>query len=484
MKNLTYCLLLAVLCYFATAAPKVSVITPHQLSSKFDDDIPFAIAKYGKIPYGAHFIGGLALAKPVNGCGKIDYFVAGELTFDHNVIAVVRQGGCAPIVKTRNAQNAGAKMVILVSESDDKLPSIFGVGSDAEDITIPTILIPKKEGEQIIKFIEKLPFPPLNPEDIVPIVSINFPYDFTSETVALDFWFSSSDFDGTSYKFINDITPYILTDKAFQFTPHFVTWDCLICKKLDYMVPLTGDCISGGRYCAPDPDEEGPLTGNDILYEDLRQACLWKESKDLWFAYISLYPTSCLKSDGKTKTPGEAEKCSKDQMASILSPSEQARIENCVKSSFVKTKAGDNSPVDYSMDDNKILAAEKELQLQYDITEFPVLLINHKPYSESLADIRSVLGEICWNVKNPPLICRDVGVGYKSSHGLNIVLTLMVVLLVSAMIILFCYRRLTKRDLGKELSTEANNMVSRYMAMKDTAAMMKESEDDEVAVGK
>ena len=46
------------------------------------------------------------------------------------------------------------------------------------------------------------------------------------------------------------------------------------------------------------------------------------------------------------------------------------------------------------------------------------------------------------------------------------------------MIILFCYRKLTKKGLGIELSTEANNMVSRYMAMKDNVSLNKEEDDD------
>ena len=48
--------------------------------------------------------------------------------------------------------------------------------SIAEGITIPTVLVSKDHGNKLVKFIENLTFPPRNPEDIVPIVSINFPY--------------------------------------------------------------------------------------------------------------------------------------------------------------------------------------------------------------------------------------------------------------------------------------------------------------------
>lgn len=98
---------------------------------KDDGIIPFALANYGNAPHGAHFVGGLALADPINACGRIDHFLAGEIQFDQNIIAVVRMGGCQNTVKTRNAQLAGAKMVILVQDTDDELPIAEGFGTGA-----------------------------------------------------------------------------------------------------------------------------------------------------------------------------------------------------------------------------------------------------------------------------------------------------------------------------------------------------------------
>jgi len=36
------------------------------------------------------------------------------------------------------------------------------------------------------------------------------------------------------------------------------------------------DCVCGGRYCSPDPDFNGPLTGRDIVMENLNQKCIYK----------------------------------------------------------------------------------------------------------------------------------------------------------------------------------------------------------------
>jgi hypothetical protein len=47
------------------------------------------------------------------------------------------------------------------------------------------------------------------------------------------------------------------------------------------------DCISGGRYCANDPDDNGPLTGRDVILEGLRQMCM-KGNMNKYFSYIQL----------------------------------------------------------------------------------------------------------------------------------------------------------------------------------------------------
>jgi len=484
MKSLAlFGLFLAIFGQIAYAIPRINVISPSTLSSKFETDkfsgIPFKVGNYGKVPYGAHIIGAITMANPQNACDTISEFRAGEFSFDQNVIAIVRGGDCPYTVKSRNAQAAGAKVVVIVHDKND-LPESFGVGSDTEGITIPSILIPKDDGEKLIKFIEKLPFPPLNPEDIVPIVSINFPYDVVSDSVNLDFWFSASDSE-VSYSFLNTISYYALNaPNVFKFTPHFVTWDCLICKRLDYETNLSGDCISGGRYCAPDPDDEGPLTGSDIVYEDLRQACIWKNNQRTWWEYTSYYATRCLTDKSSTNLDQTPEQCSYDILNLVANSNQIAQIKQCVEDSFIPK----NGNVDKGLCDNKILSAERELQLQYDITEFPVLLINHRPYDDELDNIFSVMAEVCKKIKHAPEFCNDFKQGQSkdlSRHHVGVSLTLVVVLLMSALVLFYCYRRITKRKLGMELSMEANNMVSRYMSLKDLGVEPTKEADEETA---
>lgn len=53
--------------------------------------------------------------------------------------------------------------------------------------------------------------------------------------------------------------------------PKYVLWYCLACKLDKYKGHSDNpNCVSHGRYCAPDPDGKGPATGKNVVIEDLR----------------------------------------------------------------------------------------------------------------------------------------------------------------------------------------------------------------------
>jgi len=118
------------------------------------------------------------------------------------------------------------------------------------------------------------------------------------------------------------------------------------------------------------------LTGSDIIYEDLRQACIWQNNQQTWWEYASYYATRCLTDKSQQNVEQSPEDCSYEILSQVANSGQIEQIKKCVEDSFIAK----DGKVDKSICDNKILAAERDLQLQYDITEFPVLLINHKPY--------------------------------------------------------------------------------------------------------
>jgi hypothetical protein len=73
---------------------------------------------------------------------------------DRYPIVMVDRGNCTFVTKTRNVQNLGGNLAIIVNYDDEPIELINmvddGTGSD---IIIPTILISKSDGDKLKKFI-------------------------------------------------------------------------------------------------------------------------------------------------------------------------------------------------------------------------------------------------------------------------------------------------------------------------------------------
>lgn len=121
-------------------------------------------------------------------------------------------------------------------------------------------------------------------------------------------------------------------------------------------------------------DAIGTLTGGDVVYEDLRQICLWKNFEDLWWDYVDVFSTNCV---NKPDQPTCAEKALSDIG---MSDSQIATLHKCVDDSFVKSSGKYSLPKDKEVDDNTLLAEELLMQDEYDVSMFPSLFINHHVY--------------------------------------------------------------------------------------------------------
>ena len=124
-------------------------------------------------------------------------------------------------------------------------------------------------------------------------------------------------------------------------------------------------------------DGVGPLTGADVLLEDLRQICIFKKySSDHWWEYIANFPDDCF--------TGDIEKCSEKAM--VASSVSQQTIKDCVDSSFI----GDEDI--NKANENSLLRAETDAFLQKGIIVWPAVLINNITY-------RVYNIEICYIIK-------------------------------------------------------------------------------------
>ena len=152
--------------------------------------------------------------------------------------------------------------------------------------------------------------------------------------------------------------------------PHYVLWYCSECSRNNF-VNEHKDCVSGGRYCAPDPDYDGPRTGREIVMEDLRQICVYKyaikkEDYNIWWNYIVEF-AKCDNNNFNEKCSFEAMKTAKIDVSEIT---------KCVTESFT----GPN----FALDDNNLLKKEKKGMIERGIFFYPSIIINNVAYRGDL----------------------------------------------------------------------------------------------------
>lgn len=151
---------------------KIYISNPQELQKKFDSNINITIldkpikgsfSTFGKIPYGFYTIG--RLYYDINhketdyGCKPLlSINIKPEVEPDRYPIIMVDRGNCTFVTKTRNVQNVGGHLAIIVNNNDTPLEQIIMVDDGtARDISIPSVLISQSDGEMIKSFIRENP---------------------------------------------------------------------------------------------------------------------------------------------------------------------------------------------------------------------------------------------------------------------------------------------------------------------------------------
>lgn len=83
-----------------------------------------------------------------------------DIEYDSNPsrvpIIMVDRGNCSFVQKTRNVQNLGGRLAVIVDNVDEDSSNIMMIDDGtASDILIPTVLISKKDGEKMENFMIK-----------------------------------------------------------------------------------------------------------------------------------------------------------------------------------------------------------------------------------------------------------------------------------------------------------------------------------------
>ena len=175
-------------------------------------------------------------------------------------ILVARRGNCSFVNKVRNAERAGASLLVVVDSRVENVTNvIMGDDGTGTGIRIPSMLIGRTDGEMLIEFAKKR---------LGATLSAEFAVKEKHDVADVEIWYSS--YNQRSLDFIKEFDRFAHKLKGYvNITPRFVTWACPMCS---YEFKEE-ECFSWGKYCAPNhvKDDFNRVTGREILMEDLNQ---------------------------------------------------------------------------------------------------------------------------------------------------------------------------------------------------------------------
>jgi len=446
MKKITFfsLVLLSVVCIQGFA--ELTILSPPKLKKWWDtntDVTKSSIAAFGYIPWGRKILGRLQLAEPLDAC---DYIKQNDADYLQQPILVALRGNCPFVTKAHYAQLAGAKMLIVVDDNYEQVEAhlMVDVMGQGESVKIPAVLMTKQGGDRLIDSLRSTDRE---------INSISATFDFPlkkSNKVEYHVWLSSA--TAQSFKFLRDWQAY--EQKIHEhatMVPHYAHFNAV---GQESELKNSNDCICGGKYCAPDPDDNRDNTGADVLQEDLRQRCIYKlYNQQTWWKYVTQYDDYCL-------TGGRMQDCG----ANILNSMKVSvdAVNKCVQDSFdtrdIKTCRS-----------NRFLDEEEKAMDKDGVFLFPSVIINGFAYRGNLVPSLGVFEAICETFKDMPKVCR-ITLREPAPPPTNapILISALVFLVFFALFVFCCYRRYLKREMYKQMVRDVNIAVSQYIAFRET----------------
>ncbi|EGR29831.1 pa domain protein [Ichthyophthirius multifiliis] len=395
---------------------KLTILKPQSLIAKIGETVSYSLANFGFQPYGQTITGTIQIPYQKNnkdqisdGCQEIQSISNQETQgFSQQSIYLIQRGNCSFVTKAKNAELAGVGLLIIYDNYDNESEQDIILMDDhtGKHLVISTLFINKSNGEQIQNFILQ------NPNQKVDI-KVEFEQHKEANNINVVFWMSSLDQD--SYQFIKNFKKHYdaiqLEGFNIKFQVHFaLTYDI---ESRENFYSLTKDnCVSNGRYCSPELKDNDELTSSVVL-EDLRQIIISKLYPKLWWDYAIDFGDVCLNS----KSARELEICSYKSMENVGFKEEQIEA---VKLQFEKSfiKQG-YQPINYAVNDNKILSAELLTFFELEVDIFPALIVNQDFFRGDITAEGPIYEFICDAFIDQPLNCFNSFDKYvEFKHGL------------------------------------------------------------------
>jgi len=460
------------------ADAQVKVMVPANLVQNFKATggwILGSTATFGAPFYGDRFIGRLVYGKSKTNkqhCTKEDYDVEqpkvnkgekGAMRLLH--IIVVRRGECSFTTKVRVAQEKGAHAVIIVDKEDSKLTSedmaniIIADDGFGASIRIPSVFVSKEDGNALISALQN--------EEVIVELAWNLP---TSHVVQVDLWMSSA--SSESVMFLKDFAPMRKQlNRVVAFQPHFAVFGVAGQQSTALHNQLCSD--SSGQYCAEDPDGAGPITGRDVLEENVRQLCIHQVSK---------VPRKSVNSQKAGMEEGV-------MFAGHFWDYVEQFLDNCplnggdpvnrfgrqCSDKLMKMVGVDTTLVDRCVQENTTAYLKKEREFQ--AWSPRALRINGWRYSGVL-DAELVTRAICSGFVQEPIECKDLtkdrdpfGEAQAVQHGNRVKELVFAIMAVTAVMgaVMMCYKGYLKQEmrasLREEVMLEVQAQIGEYQKM-------------------
>jgi len=266
---------------------QVKILSPPELARQFGSGMIYgSTATFGAPSYGDIVMGRLMYGESKLGhdhCTADDYELkdsdAGDIPDVQDVrggskklvnVVVVRRGQCTFVQKVRIAQAKNAHAVIMVDKKNSEKTAeeiqrvVMADDGNGATVEIPSLLISNHEGTKVLESMARK------------TVVVELRWDIPrSEVVLADFWMSSGSEE--SFEFLEKFHGPAETLKFhLQFVPHYHVFSLPPGSSYGH---LCADA-SQAKHCAPDPDGPGPITGQMVVEEDLRELCLWHVSAE------------------------------------------------------------------------------------------------------------------------------------------------------------------------------------------------------------
>jgi hypothetical protein len=292
-------------------------------------------------------------------------------------------------------------------------------------------------------------------------LKLGFELPKTPEKISLSLVLSSGNEQSQDFMKVFYDVGQLLTHFTVDLEIHFVIIQCMACKNSGF-AKAEENCLGGGRYCAPDPDDliNGGLSGRNVIQEDLRQKCLLeilKEEKndfsyEKFFLFLKRFSENCsLKINDR--------KCSQGLMKGL--GFDVDAVEKCYEDSF--------HGKDEALAANKELDREIEFWKNNGLHEYPAVFINHYLFRGDLEPSALLTGICAGYQKNfVPMFCKkENGVGVVRGYSTTTVVFGLLLFFGVLIAILMVYRHVAKRELETDMRRQVNLAVNQYIALND-----------------